>query len=96
MSSLRVGSLLPHIRIAILSRGDNAVRTGGPVNRRDELVVLCTVLVLWHLRIVLTTYLGQDLSLGPVVALTVEDLHVVGVQADSDPCRITFILSLTR
>ena len=40
MSGLRVRSLLPHIGVTILSRGDDAVRVGGPVDGGNELVML--------------------------------------------------------
>ena len=40
MARLGVGGLRPHIRVAILRGGDDAVGVGGPVDGRDELVVL--------------------------------------------------------
>lgn len=39
-SRLRVGALLPDVRIPILSGRDDAVRVGSPVDGGDQLVVL--------------------------------------------------------
>ena len=40
VSSLRIGTLLPDIRISVLRRRDDAVGLGSPVDGRDRLVML--------------------------------------------------------
>lgn len=79
---LRVGALLPHIGIPVLGSCDDAVGVWGPVDGRDELVVLVVARATQQCNSAacctnIAAYLRQRLCGLPLMSLARKDLHVV-------------------